>query len=439
MPLLKTTVLRKKSNQPAKWLAVALPMAIAAGCSNGHRDVIDYTMSEAEYQAAVGTTAPAPAVETTAPTMVAALPKPQPAAIAQTTIAATEAVADAVTKTTQIPGLQNSALRKPELAEPELATAMDNKAFVDSLGFGKSIYATAGLGAARMNPDTSAVDGWIADEKVAGAGQIGIGFDLGKRLSVELHSADLGSAGLSPQGRVNYHMNGVSALFYAGKNLNRFRRRGLNAYARVGYNQLENTPIGDVPFIEQSSQHASVGLGAEYNTRIGLGVRADVVAYDGDVQFGQVGMLYRLGKKPKRSRLAAVETKAPELPELEMPEPQMAAALPAPAVKAKTPALAVAPEVNYPKMGNSTTTATLRTQQPGTQQPHVCNGLNGTLNGVQFYQGSADLTHAASTALNSTAQVLVKCPSRQIEVSAHTDNEGTALSNSLLSKIAPAP
>lgn len=453
MPLLSNiatkhnTLLSKLSS--ARWFALALPVTLAAGCSSG--PVIDYTVTEAEYLAATAPAEPEPSIAAAQPApeppIAAALPKPDPITQAlatppaakplpQTSVTAAETVANAANEST--------AFQLPSESEPEIAAAFDKKAFIDSAKFTPSLYATGGLGISRINPDTSAAPGFDVADEVEPAGQIAVGVDLAKRLSVEVHSADFGSAALSPEGRINYHLNGVSALLYAGPNLNRFRRRGFNAYARVGFSQLENTPVGNVPFIEQTSNHGLFGLGAEYNTRFGLGIRADVTAFDGDVQFGQVGLLYRLGRKPRAPLLAATKRDVlPVLPTLPPPnlpqplpnlpqEPQIGAA-----TAAKTSAhtfvpAGVAPEntpreiwlspVSEPQLGAAYAAG------------DSCTSLSGTLNDVNFYPGSSDLTQGSTIALNDVAETLSTCEHRDLVISAHTDNEGPAIQNAELSK-----
>ena len=80
---------------------------------------------------------------------------------------------------------------------PELpGSAVAASSYEDSLSRG--LYAVAGIGPSRLEPDTSSVDGFDQDDRVEPAGQITIGADLSRHFSVEAHSADLGSAGLSP-------------------------------------------------------------------------------------------------------------------------------------------------------------------------------------------------------------------------------------------------
>jgi len=421
---------------PVKWVALMLPLAIAAGCA-GHqsRDIIDYTMTEAEYLAA--TTPPEPeqviaAIELPAEPLPAAPVIPEPVANEPMMAAAKPAPAEpALPSLAAAEAMADAALQPLPAAEPEIAKALPID--YDSLSFTPSVYTTAGLGISRMNPDTSAAPGWTADDKIANAGQAAIGVDIARRLSVELHTADYGSTGLEPEGRVNFHVHGISALIYANNN-DRYRRRGWNGYARLGFNTVENTPVGNIPFAEQSSTHASFGVGAEYNTRFGLGFRADAVAYDGDVQFGQLGVLYRMAKKPKRPALAM----APELPAQPVMEepalPGLEAAMPAPVV-AEQPAAIPAPmnetnsesDIMLPRL-----TALVPAQDTITDE---CASLNGTLNDVSFQNGSAALTQRAAIELNNVARTLNGCEDQQIVISAHTDSNGSAHANNQLATI----
>ncbi len=452
MPLLTNTMHSNSSLLPAEsgctprrspWLALVLPITLVAGCASGpnSRDIIDYTVTEAEYYAAttpvqqVAEAIPAPPSQASwqAPSMQA--PSMQAPSMPAPTIAAAEVAAmPEIPKPLQQPAVEPPAAAAVAFAEPPAAKPAPLASLpteepvlasaIGTTGFGKSIYAVAGLGGARLSPDTTAVEGWTPDDTVSGGGQITVGADLSKRLSLEVHSGDFGSAGLSPLGRVEYYMNGVSALLYAGKNVDRYRRQGLNGYARVGFNQIRNKPIGEVPFIEQTSTTPSVGLGVEYNTRSGIGFRADAVAYNSDVQYGQLGMLYRMGKKPQRAKLATADNNT-EVVTLDA-EPLLGAATPA---------------MDLPELSLDNTTD-MRLEQVVDEQllyttdqaSESCMQLNGTLHGVNFFRGSASLTKAATNILNNVAETLNSCTNRLVVINAHTDNEGSAFDNNALSK-----
>ncbi len=268
--------------------------------------------------------------------------------------------------------------------------------------FSRSLYATVGIGPSRMEPDASELPGLDQDDRVEPAGQITVGADLYKHLSIEAHSADLGSAGFSPGGRLNYHVNGVSALIYAGGNRDRFRRQGLSAYGRVGYGFLENTAIGNVPILEENRSNLLIGAGLEYMTPIGVGLRAEAFSFDQDAQYAQLALMYRTGKKQSKAlpKLSA----APKIVVEPKIQPVVAAALPPPQLVSALP------------------------------KPDRCTGLNGVLDGVNFQNNSAELTGDSTLVLSDVAYILSTCEKVQVEVSAHTDSVGPASYNQELSE-----
>lgn len=277
-----------------------------------------------------------------------------------------------------------------KIVEPELGAANAESAPLagHEKRFHKSVYAATGLGYSWLTPDTSEVSGDVNDRGNNG-GQVTIGADINKRFSLELHSADLGSAGISSGGRINYHLHGGSALIYAGKNRHQNKRRGLTGYGRVGMGLLENSPVGNVAFQKDNSNHVLFGAGLEYATKIGVGIRAEVISYEEDVQYGQLGLMYRLGAK--HTREAVVVAQAPT------PEPVVAAAAPIP-------------------------------------EPDPCLQHNGVLNGVTFHTDSARLTTEATTALDGVAETLNNCRDLDITLSGHTDSRASDSYNQSLSE-----
>jgi len=209
--------------------------------------------------------------------------------------------------------------------------------------------------------------------------------DINKHLSLELHSADLGSAGLSPNGRINYHTHGGSALFYAGKNRHRFKRRGLTGFARLGLGRLENSAVGDVAFTKRNATHALMGAGVEYMTKVGLGLRGEVMSFDEDAQYAQLGLVYRFGKQRKKPVQQIVKAPAPTTV-----EPIVAAAQ----------ALAPVPV------------------------PNVCDNLEGDMQGVRFSTDSAELNDAARDTLDRVVSTMRQCD-LSVQLTAHTDSRGT--------------
>jgi outer membrane protein OmpA-like peptidoglycan-associated protein len=155
--------------------------------------------------------------------------------------------------------------------------------------------------------------------------QLSLGVDVNRRFSVEVHSADLGSAGLAPEGSINYHDHGASALVYFGRSDNVEKREGLMGFGRVGGGVMENSAEGEVPYLRSNTQHIHLGAGLEYMTKGGLGMRAEFVSYDKDVLYSQLALLYRFGKRsPDKVFPAAEITSGAVVPAMDLKEPSFA-------------------------------------------------------------------------------------------------------------------
>ncbi len=281
--------------------------------------------------------------------------------------------------------------------EPELGNALAERKVDPDDSVGRHIYAATGVGASWMQPDTSEIPAFAVNDRVEAGGQITLGADLSRQLSLEVHSADLGSAGLSPGGRINYHVHGASALVYAGKNRHKFKRRGLTGYGRFGVGYLENTPVGDVPMVRDNSTHFLIGAGVEYMTGIGLGLRAEGISFEEDARYAQLGVIYRTGRKPEREPVRLVKAPAPA------PEP-----LPAPVIAAAQ-------------------------AEPAPEPYNPCEQFDGVLDGVQFQSDSDKLTASAASILEGVAMTLAECSSVPVSIAAHTDSLGSAEYNQQLS------
>ena len=255
----------------------------------------------------------------------------------------------------------------------------------------RHIYLGAGLGTSWLNPDTSEVIGVDVDDQVNAGGQVTFGMDLSRQLSLELHSADLGSAGMSPEGRINYHLNGASALLYVGKQRHKYKRSGLKGYGRLGIGSLHNSAVGNINFEKRNATHVLYGFGLEYMTHLGLGARAEVIYHDEDVRYGQLSLVYRLGKRPKLKQVALVE-------EIEPIEPVLQAALPEPVVTELI-------------------------------EPPLCGETYRSFAGVNFETDSDQLTKDGVTAISQAVNRLQVCQKAAIKIAGHTDDIGSAKYN----------
>lgn len=264
----------------------------------------------------------------------------------------------------------------------------------------RHIYAGIGVGPSWMEPDASEIPTADVNDRYETGGQVTLGMDLSRQVAVELHSADLGSAGITPTSRVNYHILGASALLYAGKNRHNFKRKGLSGFGRVGVGLLDNTVDGDVEFVKDNGAHLLIGAGLEYMTRVGLGIRAEAISFEEDARYAQLALVYRTGKQQSARPVEIV--KAPE------PAPMPIA----------VPAIVVAEKVIVPI------------------EPVVdtCSEFSGSLDGVNFHSNSANLTVEATAVLDDVANRLNECASVPVQISAHTDSMGDEAYNQNLSE-----
>lgn len=286
-----------------------------------------------------------------------------------------------------------------------------------SRSFRRSVYASTGMGASRLNPDNSQIPTWNVSDKVNAGGQITLGADVNRHVSLELHSADLGSAGVEKfggtlRGRVNYHMHGGSVLWYLGKNRHRNKRQGITGFARAGVAMMDNSPVGNAPYSQRHSTQMLAGAGVEYASKIGLGVRAEMISFDSDAQYAQLGVVYRLGKKSIRKPVSVAQ----------LPEEQDTPVVPI--------AAAAAAPLDTDNDGVFDQSDECQSTRRGVMVDAVgCAAFNEALEGVNFFSTSDRLTGKAKAILDDVAITLKKYPAVKINVTAHTDNVGTELYN----------
>lgn len=283
-----------------------------------------------------------------------------------------------------------------------------------SSDFNKHAYIATGIGLSHLNPDTSEV-GEDVNDRVNTGGQITIGLDIRDWLSLELHSADLGSAGLFPNGRINYHVQGGSALFYMGKNRDAHARGGLAAYGRTGLGYLDNSPVGDVKFQRDNAVHLLFGAGVEYVTQVGLGARAEFISFDNDVYYSQLALVYRFGRKSTRP-VAHVDE---EPPMVLVEKPPVA-----PALVPVVPAIAVVnPDLDADGVLNESD-ACAATGIGVSVDVTGCALFDGVAEGVGFYRNSARLTGNAQAKLDEVVIKLLEHRQVKATIGAHTDSWG---------------
>jgi len=243
-----------------------------------------------------------------------------------------------------------------------LATAVASPAYAqDALtsGFSPYVYIALGAGESRLTPDTSLNPALSIVDDSDQAATASLGVDITRRLSAEIHYADLGVSGLSGNDGINYEMQGsLSGIYYLWNGLSSSeyfdrdgldQRAGFSLFGRVGVGKMKNTPVETVRFERANEYQGIGGIGLEYGTNFGLGVRAEYIKYDRDASFAGLNVLYRLGGKGsggmKQKPIASTQAKVEPIPELPtLPEPEAPVELPRPPVPTADVAPAPLPE-----------------------------------------------------------------------------------------------
>ncbi len=284
--------------------------------------------------------------------------------------------------------------------------------------YNRHVYVATGLGVSHLDPDTSEVSDEVNDHYNR-AGQITIGVDVNPWLSLEMHSADLGSAGLESQHRINYRVHGFSGLLYFGKNRDQHARHGLSTYARLGLGYLENSAVGDVRYERDNAMHVLFGGGVEYASEFGLAARLELFSFDRDAVYAQFGLVYRFGRREAEQRPSVLVSR----PVVEKP-------IEAPAVAAIAIVHSDQDEDGIPNELDAcpATRAGVSVNSTG------CVLFDGVAEGVNFFNNSATLTSDAKAKLDEVVAILLMHRNVNITISAHTDDRGEAEYNHVLSQ-----
>jgi len=222
--------------------------------------------------------------------------------------------ATAITSLGMAPTGQVNAQAENDLVK---TSEVSNYGYSDDLNdrrLGRHIYGGLGFGKSWLNPDTSSADGVDPNDRVQVGGQLTLGMDINKWVSLELHGSNLGSAGLFPEGSIAYREFGGSALFYAGKNRHLWKRSGLSAFGRIGLGYLSNVGSPGLVYEKSNAAHVLFGAGLEFMSRRGLGIRAEGIAIDEDARYGQLALIYRFGQNERRERQIVAKEVAPIKP-----------------------------------------------------------------------------------------------------------------------------
>ena len=288
-------------------------------------------------------------------------------------------------------------------------------------------YVGLGVGLSNLDPDTSEADDIrVLDDDQTGY-QLTLGVDLSDWFSVELHGADLGEAEFSGGGTIRYREYGLSGLAYLGGARSRFNCHGWTVFGRTGIGYLSASAGGDLDFRQDNEVSLILGLGAEFSTLSGFGLRAEGIAFDGDVSYLQLGLIYRLGRAPAwmgGKHDVVSKGQQPDRITQERIERMSGQNLRTPSVADKD-----GDGIDEKSDMCPDTPSRISVGDNG------CAVFNGVIDGLTFQSGSAVLTPDARVVLDSIAASLRQQPDARARVSAYTDSQGNADNNLQLSKL----
>ncbi len=169
------------------------------------------------------------------------------------------------------------------------------------LDYSSRFYIAGGAGSSWLEPLVEGADDVVLEENRGVVGNIAIGLDTSQRTSLELQLADLGEAELNTGARIGYQTGSVA---FSGRLLR--ARSGINLYAKLGVGTLlgEDSDLPGVNVVTNNNFNLLTGVGIEFLSRQGLGLRLEYVGYDTDAQFAGVNLVYHFGGRSRSNRPA---------------------------------------------------------------------------------------------------------------------------------------
>ncbi len=180
--------------------------------------------------------------------------------------------------------------------------------------FSNRWYLGAGPQLSWLKPRTSG-SGYKVDDDTSSGGQLYLGFDLLKRLSIEGYYSDQGAAeigpnsdGIRPGGDIDYQQYGISAIGYlfnsrsAGNyssgydDEGQYRHEGWSAFGRVGLGGMKNQADAELNHRRLETTALVLGAGVEYGWANGFAGRAEFTSYDKDSKMLGISVLKRFGE-----------------------------------------------------------------------------------------------------------------------------------------------
>ena len=296
-------------------------------------------------------------------------------------------------------------------------------------------YAGVAGGVSSLRPDTEN-SVWTADSEASLGGGVFVGYDFSRRISLELGYNLLGNATLrNDTGTTDIGYTAFSAgglMYLLGDASDIADRNGFAGFIRLGVNLMDNSAT--IRLDREDNVALLAGVGVEWPLSNKLSLRGELTTFDGDAQAARASVVYRPRSGSQRGRTPVAQTpqtprvaqapqvaQAPSAPAAPTVQQQPATPAPQPVPKVNpAPSLEVQPSTSIAQAGNCVA--------PVANEPADASGcavFSGTLRGVEFQSGTAQLTPASAQLLDRLAGNLQRYPNISIEIQAHTESFGS--------------
>ena len=284
-------------------------------------------------------------------------------------------------------------------ASAAASAAEDWNCDLSGSSFSSCYYLGAGVGVSKLKPAEN--NDWSIDSGTDTAMQIYGGYHITKDWFVDIAYADLGKADMqnaNPNVHINETIDYKVASAMAGYYLN-FFDLPIEPFVRFGLASISNSASSNIEVDKQHDVGLAWGAGLDWRFAKHFKLRGAVETYDKDASLVSVSVAYIFGEAKVAPKPIAAPKAEPK------PEPQ-----PEPVAEVK------------PEPVVETETA------------EVKKLFSGSLTGVNFKSGSAELLPESKKILSDAATVLNEYPEMLVDINAYTCNDGSKEFNVKLSQ-----
>jgi outer membrane protein OmpA-like peptidoglycan-associated protein len=264
-----------------------------------------------------------------------------------------------------------------------------------------------------LSPDASEINNVSVADETSSARQLSLGWQVLRRLALELQVADFGQSNLDNGGRISYRETSANALWFLRP---RTADARTNLFARFGFGRMDNSAEG-VPFVRDNNFQRLIGVGMEYRFSSRLVGRLEYTSYDRDVNSASIGLVYSAVRRHSAHRAQAIN---PYSVGNALVDRQIVVTSDKPTFAA---AVASESEAKNPQSNCPGAIPIL------TVKADDCLHYRSHIPPVYFSSGSSTLSENSMAGLSKLIDLLTQYRQTDIALHSHTDSIGTRAAN----------